>query len=192
MPGTRRQQTYEAETGGRERARPEDPQGDELTIGSTDTVPINRLSALIALDATTRGLTKAQLRVLLETRGVTGWIGCLTGRPGDPVALLIHQHHNGRPTEIHLLAIDPDYAARGFAGRMIRDMAAWAERLGRQGLTVHVIETDLASQVFYRDLGFRHAKTIAGTPRDTYLLQRAPAEGEEAYPLSAPTFTKPS
>jgi len=90
------------------------------------------------------------------------------------VGFMIYELHKNR---LHILnfAVHPEYCRRGVGGQMVRKLISKLSPQRRSRIMLEVRETNLAAQLFFKQLGFRAISLLRefyeDTPEDAYLMQ---------------------
>jgi ribosomal-protein-alanine N-acetyltransferase len=114
-------------------------------------------------------------------------IGMVAEHNERVVGFMIYELHKNR---LHILnfAVNEQLRRRGIGSQMIRKLVSKLSRERRNRVMLEIRETNLAAQLFFRDLGFRAVSVLRAfyedTPEDAYLMQyryvpaAAEAEGQ--------------
>jgi len=109
------------------------------------------------------------LRVLRQ-RNCIGMVAELGERV---VGFMIYELHKSK---LHLLdfAVHPEFRRQGVAAQMVEKLAGKLSSHRRIRIVLHLRETNLAGQVFFRTQGFRATEVVrehfADTTEDAYLM----------------------
>lgn len=113
-------------------------------------------------------------------------IGMVAEQQERVVGFMIYELHKSR---LHILnfAVHPDFCRRGVGGQMVRKLVSKLSPQRRSRIMLEVRETNLAAQLFFKQLGFRAISLLRefyeDTPEDAYLMQfRLDAMPVEAAP----------
>jgi ribosomal-protein-alanine N-acetyltransferase len=105
------------------------------------------------------------------------------------VGFMIYELHKNR---LHILnfAVHPDFRRQGVGSQMAGKLAGKLSHQRRNRIQLEVRETNLAAQLFFRDVGFRAISVLRDfyedTVEDAYLMQlrHQPREEELATPVN--------
>lgn len=113
-------------------------------------------------------------------------IGMVAEHSECVVGFMIYELHKNR---LHVLnfAVHPDYQRRGIGQQMVGKLVSKLTPQRRNRILLEVRETNLAAQLFFRELGFKAISLLRSfyedTPEDAYLMQyRYEAASEVAPP----------
>jgi len=101
-------------------------------------------------------------------------IGMVAEHGEKVVGFMIYELHKNR---LHILnfAVHPDFTRRGVGEQMIRKLVSKLTPQRRTRIMLEVRETNLAAQLFFKQLGFRAISLLRefyeDTPEDAYLMQ---------------------
>ncbi len=101
-------------------------------------------------------------------------IGMVAEHSERVVGFMIYELHRNR---LHILnfAVHPDFSRRGVGGQMVRKLVGKLTSQRRNRIMLEVRETNLAAQLFFKQLGFRAISLLRefyeDTPEDAYLMQ---------------------
>ena len=101
-------------------------------------------------------------------------IGMVAEQQERVVGFMIYELHKNR---LHILnfAVHPDFCRRGVGGQMVRKLVSKLSPQRRSRIMLEVRETNLAAQLFFKQLGFRAISLLRefyeDTPEDAYLMQ---------------------
>lgn len=112
-------------------------------------------------------------------------IGMVAEYREQVVGFMIYELHKNR---LHILnfAVHPDFRRTGVGQQMCRKLIGKLSSQRRNRIMLEVRETNLAAQLFFRDIGFRAISVLRDyyedTIEDAYLMQyrHRPAESEVA------------
>jgi ribosomal-protein-alanine N-acetyltransferase len=107
-------------------------------------------------------------------------IGMVAEHNEKVVGFMIYELHKSK---LHILnlAVHPEHRRRKVGAQMVQKLIGKLSTHRRNRITLEVRETNLASQLFYRDARFRAVRVLRGfyedTGEDAYLMQHrlAPA-----------------
>lgn len=90
-------------------------------------------------------------------------IGMVTELDETVIGYMVYELH---PNRLHLmnLAVHPDFQRQGVGKAMIDWLKSKLNHERRNRITLHVRETNLSAQLFFRDMGFRATRVL----RDFY------------------------
>jgi ribosomal-protein-alanine N-acetyltransferase len=116
-------------------------------------------------------------------------IGMVAEHDEQVVGFMIYELHRNR---LHILnfAVSEDYRRRGVGQQMIDKLVGKLSSQRRNRIHLEVRETNLAAQLFFRELGFRAISLMRGfyddTTEDAYLMQYRyqPSEQEVLVPVN--------
>ena len=116
-------------------------------------------------------------------------IGMVAEHDERVAGFMIYELHR---TRLHVLnfAVTPEYRRRGVGQQMIDKLIGKLSNQRRNKILLEVRETNLAAQLFFRDLGFRAISVLRDfyddTTEDAYLMQyRYRAAEESIIPISS-------
>jgi [ribosomal protein S18]-alanine N-acetyltransferase len=101
-------------------------------------------------------------------------IGMVAEHSERIVGFMIYELHKNR---LHILnfAVHPEFSRRGVGDQMIRKLISKLAPQRRSRIMLEVRETNLAAQLFFKQLGFRAISLLRefyeDTPEDAYLMQ---------------------
>jgi len=101
-------------------------------------------------------------------------IGMVAEHDERVVGFMIYELHKNR---LHILnfAVHPEFRRRGVARGMIRKLIGKLSPQRRNRILLEIRETNLAAQLFFREVGFRAISVLRefyeDTPEDAYLMQ---------------------
>lgn len=101
-------------------------------------------------------------------------IGMVAEHHERVLGFMIYELHKNR---LHVLnfAVHPEYRRRGVGGQMIQKLSSKLGLGRRNRIMLEVRETNLAAQLFFRELGFRAISLLRDfyedTTEDAYLMQ---------------------
>lgn len=101
-------------------------------------------------------------------------IGMVAEHSERIVGFMIYELHKNR---LHILnfAVHPEFCRRGVGEQMIRKLISKLAPQRRSRIMLEVRETNLAAQLFFKQLGFRAISLLRefyeDTPEDAYLMQ---------------------
>lgn len=115
-------------------------------------------------------------------------IGMVAERDDDVVGFMIYELHKNR---LHLLnfCVAPEVRRQGVGSSMVEKLSSKLSQDRRNRITLEVRETNLAAQLFFKQLGFRAVSVLRDfyedTTEDAYLMQlRHRAQSDELQPQS--------
>ena len=101
-------------------------------------------------------------------------IGMVAEHGEKVVGFMIYELHKNR---LHILnfAVHPEFNRRGVGEQMVRKLISKLAPQRRSRIMLEVRETNLAAQLFFKQLGFRAISLLRefyeDTPEDAYLMQ---------------------
>ncbi len=101
-------------------------------------------------------------------------IGMVAEHNERVVGFMIYELHRNR---LHVLnfAVHPDFRRRGIGAQMLNKLVAKLSPQRRTRIQLEVRETNLAAQLFFREMGFRAISLLRefyeDSPEDAYLMQ---------------------
>lgn len=116
-------------------------------------------------------------------------IGMVAEFEEQVVGFMIYELHK---TRLHVLnfAVNPDFRRRAVGQAMMSKLVSKLSHQRRNRILLEVRETNLAAQLFFRNIGFRAVSVLRDfyddTTEDAYLMQYTyqPAEVEDAMPTN--------
>ena len=116
-------------------------------------------------------------------------IGMVAEFEEQVVGFMIYELHK---TRLHVLnfAVNPSFRRRAVGQAMMGKLVSKLSHQRRNRILLEVRETNLAAQLFFRNIGFRAVSVLRDfyddTTEDAYLMQYTyqPAEAEEAMPAN--------
>jgi [ribosomal protein S18]-alanine N-acetyltransferase len=117
-------------------------------------------------------------------------IGMVAEHNERVVGFMIYELHRNR---LHVLnfAVHPDYRRRGIGAQMMNKLVAKLSPQRRTRIQLEVRETNLAAQLFFKNLGFRAISLLRDfyedSPEDAYLMQFRFKAGENVDDLDQPS-----
>jgi ribosomal-protein-alanine N-acetyltransferase len=113
-------------------------------------------------------------------------IGMVAERDDEVVGFMIYELHKNR---LHLLnfCVAPSVRRHGVGSSMVEKLSSKLSQDRRNRITLEVRETNLAAQLFFKQLGFRAVSVLRDfyedTTEDAYLMQlRHRAQSDELQP----------
>src|SRR5262245_44336848 len=120
-------------------------------------------------------------------------IGMVAEHEERIVGFMIYELHRNR---LHLLnfAVRADFHRRGVGSRMTTKLISKLSTQRRDRITLEVRETNLAAQLFFRQMGFRAVAVMRDfyedTVEDAYLMQYRCANQEAEQPAEVNRITR--
>ena len=116
-------------------------------------------------------------------------IGMVAEFEEQVVGFMIYELHK---TRLHVLnfAVNPEFRRRAVGQAMMGKLVSKLSHQRRNRILLEVRETNLAAQLFFRNIGFRAVSVLRDfyddTTEDAYLMQYTyqPAEAEDALPMN--------
>ena len=115
-------------------------------------------------------------------------IGMVAEYDEKVVGFMIYELHK---TRLHILnfAVAEAFRRRGVGDQMVQKLKAKLSSQRRTRVMLEVRETNLAAQLFFRQVGFRAVSVLRSfyddTPEDAYLMQyRHDEQAAESYPVN--------
>jgi ribosomal-protein-alanine N-acetyltransferase len=116
-------------------------------------------------------------------------IGMVAEFEEQVVGFMIYELHK---TRLHILnfAVNPGFRRRAVGQAMMGKLVSKLSHQRRNRILLEVRETNLAAQLFFRNIGFRAVSVLRDfyddTTEDAYLMQYTyqPADAEEAMPVN--------
>ncbi|MBI2479705.1 MAG: ribosomal protein S18-alanine N-acetyltransferase [Planctomycetia bacterium] len=116
-------------------------------------------------------------------------IGMVAEFEEQVVGFMIYELHK---TRLHVLnfAVNPAFRRRAVGQAMMSKLVSKLSHQRRNRILLEVRETNLAAQLFFRNIGFRAVSVLRDfyddTTEDAYLMQFTyqPADAEEALPVN--------
>ena len=124
-------------------------------------------------------------------------IGMVAEHGERVVGFMIYELHKSR-LQVLNFAVHPEYRRQGVGAQMVAKLAGKLSSHRRTRITLHIRESNLPAQLFYRAQGFRASEVLRehyeDTGEDAYLMQHhfedpaapAPAPHTQPHPHSAP------
>jgi ribosomal-protein-alanine N-acetyltransferase len=117
-------------------------------------------------------------------------IGMVAEHNERVVGFMIYELHRNR---LHVLnfAVHPDFRRRGIGQQMMNKLVAKLSPQRRTRIQLEVRETNLAAQLFFKNLGFRAISLLRDfyedSPEDAYLMQFRFKANENVEDLDRPS-----